>query len=379
MIKKKFILFTLEYSPFKGGIAQYYQNLAQYWPAGELTVLTDGEPLSTDPANIIRRSLLNKYLRPRWLNSIFQLSIINYQLKKERGLIHIMVGQILPLGIPTYFLAKIFKFKYSVILHGLDFSLAIATKRKKKITGKILAKAEKIICANNYTANLVKFFNADLSAKISVVNPGIEPSFVRNPERVRKLKNQYNLNDKIVLFSLGRLVERKGFDKVIAAMPAAISAAPNLIYAIAGTGPEENNLKNLVATLPEEIKNKIIFLGSISDTDRWAWLELCDIFIMPARNIDGDFEGFGTVYLEVNLAGKPVIAGDSGGVRDAVINNINGLLINPEKPEEIAQAIIKLSADSELRQALGSQGKRRAVENFNAKKQVEKIYSFLSS
>ena len=52
------------------------------------------------------------------------------------------------------------------------------------------------------------------------------------------------------------------------------------------------------------------------------------IFIMPARNIAGDFEGFGIVYLEANLAKKPVIAGDSGGVRDAVVHNLNGLVVD---------------------------------------------------
>ena len=133
-------------------------------------------------------------------------------------------------------------------------------------------------------------------------------------------------------------------------------------------------MKKIAAALPEEIKKKIIFLGQITDDDKWAWLELCDIFIMPSRNINGDYEGFGIVYLEANLAGKPVIAGDSGGVRDAVINNINGLLVNPENAQEIAAVVIKLASDAKLRQDLGSQGKRRVVENFNAKKLVEKLY-----
>ena len=68
-----FLLFTLEYPPFKGGIAQYYQNLAQYWPAGELTVLTDSILGGADTDKIKYRPLLNKYLRPRWIPALWQL------------------------------------------------------------------------------------------------------------------------------------------------------------------------------------------------------------------------------------------------------------------------------------------------------------------
>ena len=369
------LLFTLEFPPYKGGIAKYYENLANYWPTGDLFVLADNIWGGTDSEKIKFRPLRNKYLRPRWLPALWYLS---QELKYARAG-QVIVGQILPLGKAAYFLSKFIKFKYSVVLHGLDFSLAVKTKAKRKITGKILSRADKIICANNYTANLVKSFALNLSDKITVVNPGIEPSFVRNPQRVRELKEKNNLNDKIILFGLGHLVARKGFDQVIKAVAAINSSLPRISYAIGGSGPEKENLIKLTDSLSPEIKNKIIFLGQLSDADRWAWLELCDIFIMTSRNLNGDFEGFGTVYLEANLAGKPIIAGDSGGVRDAVINNINGILVDSENLPEISQAIIKLAADPALRQALGEQGKRRTVENFNAKKQVEKLYHQLIS
>ncbi|MDD5527738.1 MAG: glycosyltransferase family 4 protein [Patescibacteria group bacterium] len=374
---QKFLLFTLEFPPLKGGVATLYQNYAAYWPAGDLSVLSDAIPGGKDSEFIKYRSLIARHLRPRWLPAIWQLHREISNIKYPISNIRVIVGQILPLGIAAYYLSKFIKFKYAILLHGLDFSLATETKRKKKITAKILARADKIICSNSYTANQVKVFDSSLASKLSMVNPGIEPSFIRNPRRVQELRQQYGLENKIVLFGLGRLVRRKGFDKVIEAMSMIIKSASEVIYAIAGAGPDGEMLKKMAEALPAETKDKIIFLGQVSDADRWAWLELCDIFIMPSRNISGDYEGFGTVYLEANLAGKPVIAGDSGGVRDAVIDNISGLLVNPESPAEIAQAAIKLAADSELRRALGEQGKRRAVENFSAKKMAEKIYNIM--
>jgi len=98
---------------------------------------------------------------------------------------------------------------------------------------------------------------------------------------------------------------------------------------------------------------------------------------MPSRNIDGDFEGFGIVYLEANLLGKPVIAGDSGGVKDAVINGYNGILVNPEDNKEIKNAILKLSKDEKFREKLGEQGKERVINEFSWEKRTEKIYQII--
>jgi phosphatidylinositol alpha-1,6-mannosyltransferase len=374
MDKEKYLLVTLEYPPTKGGIATLYKSYADYWPENNFTVLANNSLGLKDSGNVKFRRLLSDKIRPRWLPAFFAL---HTEIKKSKGNIHIIVGQILPLGIAAYFLSKFLKFKYSLVLHGLDFSLATGDKRKKKITEKILKRADKIICSNSYAANSVKVFSEELSGKIAVVNPGIESSFVRDPQRVQELRAKHGLQNKMVLLSLGRLTKRKGVDMVIKSMKEISGNAENLVYVIAGAGPEINALKKIAEALVEEIKNKIIFLGQVSDDDKWAWLELCDIFIMPSRNIDGDYEGFGIVYLEANLAGKPVIAGDSGGVRDAVINNINGILVDPEKSSEIAAAVIKLTNDAQLRKELGEQGKRRAVENFNAKKQVEKLFKLL--
>jgi phosphatidylinositol alpha-1,6-mannosyltransferase len=141
-----------------------------------------------------------------------------------------------------------------------------------------------------------------------------------------------------------------------------------------GSGEELDNLKKAAEKLPK----KIIIIGDIDDKEKWAWLELCDIFIMVSRQLAGDYEGFGIVYLEAGLAGKPVIAGDSGGVRDAVFNGINGLLVNPENTDEIADAILSLYDNEKLKNELGAQGQRRVVETLTARKQADKIFQILN-
>jgi phosphatidylinositol alpha-1,6-mannosyltransferase len=252
----------------------------------------------------------------------------------------------------------------------MDLGYAIKNKRKKFIADIILRNAKHIICANNYTANLIKINFAKFdNTKITVVNPGVDlpPTIVQ--KQLDNFKKKHQLHNKIVLFSLGRLVRRKGFDMVLGAMPEVLKIVPDLWYYIAGTGPDENYLRNMAQSL----KN-VTFLGEIEENDKWLWFYFCDIFIMPAREIDGDYEGFGIVFLEANIMGKPVIAGDSGGQKDAVQNALNGLIINPYSQEKIASAIIMLATERNTAQTMGENGRRIVLEKFNWSKQVNLFY-----
>ncbi|MFH1583394.1 MAG: glycosyltransferase family 4 protein [Candidatus Falkowbacteria bacterium] len=359
---KKFLLFTLEYPPFHGGVANYYGNLVKYWPkSDEISVLNNNDG----------RLINNKLPLLKWLPAYFALAAKIKQKKIE----HVLVGHILPLGTVALICSWFCKIKYSVILHGLDLSSAIKKTRKKWLAEKILKNAEKIICINSYVADLTKQFFPASANKIAIVNPGVENRITHNAQLATQIRNKYQLNDKIVLLSVGRLVKRKGFDKVIEALPETLRQASNLVYVILGNGAEFKNYELSIANY--ELKNKALIINNASDPERNSWYNLCDIFIMTSRNIDGDFEGFGIVYLEANLAGKPVIAGKAGGVEDAVINGLNSLLVDPEDTNQITSAIIKLAQNPELRKKLGEQGRERAIKEFNWPKQANKIYNLL--
>jgi phosphatidylinositol alpha-1,6-mannosyltransferase len=212
--------------------------------------------------------------------------------------------------------------------------------------------------------------------KINIVNPGIASDAPLVPSSdLTELSAVYNLGEKIVLLSLGRLVRRKGVDMTIKALERLPEPLiNNLKYFVAGAGPEEEFLRQLV---PAKLKDNIIFLGKLEEEEKWLWLKRCDIFIMPARDILGDLEGFGIVYLEANLSGKPVIAGDSGGVRDAVVDGYNGILVNPENIDNIKEVIIQLVSDAGLREKMGEQGRERARRDFNWEKQIAEICAII--
>ncbi len=362
----KFLLTTLEYFPFKGGVANYYTNLTYYWPkSSELFILNNN-----NNELLFRRGIF------RWRRAIFKL----YHYIKKNKIDHVIVGHILPLGIAVFIVSKIIKIKYSVVLHGMDLSYATKNCRKRFISRLILKRADKIIAANSYTAIMCSNFLKS-GQKIIAVNPGVKDFSDFSEERNREIREKNNLNGHKILFSLGRLVKRKGFDKTILAVKKILEDQPDydLIYLIAGKGPDEEYLKDLAEKeLGNNWKKYIRFIGEINEGEKWSLFSLCDAFIMPSRNISGDFEGFGIVYLEANLAKKAVIAGNSGGVPDAVENGVNGLLVDPENVNEISQAILSLLNNESLRNKLGERGRQRALDNFNWRDKINDIYNFLN-
>ena len=82
-------------------------------------------------------------------------------------------------------------------------------------------------------------------------------------------------------------------------------------------------------------------------------------------------EGFGIVYLEANACGKPVVGGDSGGVRDAVVHGVTGLLVDPQDNEALFEALDRLIGNKDLRDLLGKQGRERVVDEFQWRDRVE--------
>ncbi len=362
-INKKILLFTLEYPPQIGGVANYYENLARHWPS--FAKVMDG-----GHAGNIKVLTGKKLLKPHWLCGLWHLWRAVKKLKAQT----VLVGHILPLGTVAWLLQKTIRFDYVVFLHGMDLAFALRRKRKRWLARKILQDAKKVICANSFVAEMAKRLVS--GNKVAVVNPGVAVYSSQLTAGAKdELRKKYNLQNKKILLQVGRLVKRKGYDKVIEAMQGVLREAPDLVYVIIGNGLELRNLK--FEAQSKKLEKNVIFISNASDKERDAWYELCDIFIMPAREIEGDFEGFGIVYLEANLRGKPVIAGDSGGVRDAVKHNVNGLLVNPENANEIAQAIVKLYKDQELCKKLGEQGRQRVLREFSWEKQVDKIAKLL--
>lgn len=358
----KTILVALEFPPSVGGVENYYQNLANNWP-DEFIVIDNHD-----------HKLLGKYWPIfKWLRGFFTVIATARQVKPD----WFLAGEVLPIGTAIYLASFFSNFKYGVVLHGLDFSLATSVVWKKIMTKKILQRANLIFCANSKTAELVNNFIGH-NNKVKIANPGINPQTpIIRPELLAGLRNNYNLSSNRILLSIGRLVKRKGVSDVLAVLPEILKTQADVRYIIIGNGPEESNIKNLLND--PALKGKAFLLTNVSEEEKWAWLELSDIFILPTKDLNGDYEGFGIVYLEAGLQAKPIIANNSGGVADAVVDGVNGILLKPGDTDGLKNAILELLNNKALCSKLGSQGRARALNDFAWPKIVLNIYNLLKT
>ena len=364
---KKNLLITIDFPPQKGGVANYLANFSEY--LSNIIVLANEQPQAQSfdshrKFKIIRANLYYQYFWPRWLKIYF----IAKKIIAKDNIDQLIISHILPIG----YVALLLKKPFVVILHGYDLLNTQKNIWKKFLAKLILSKAKYIIVNSQYTkTETLKLGNWEDKIRIVYPCPHITPAQMVEAEK-QIIYNELDLYHKKILLSVGRVVERKGFDKVIMALPELIDKVPNLIYLIVGNGDYIKKLEALAEKL--QIRGNVIFIANSNDRQLACYYALANIFIMPSRlEKKTDVEGFGTVYLEAALFGKPAIAGNSGGAGEAVINNQTGILVDPQNVQEIKEAVLNLLADPELSNKLGVQAKQRAEAEFQWPKQLNKI------
>lgn len=364
---KKILLVSLEFPPFKGGVANYYYNLCKNFPTNKIVVLTEKQPAYPEKFKIIRKILVSKIpIWPRWLSGLVKTFIYARSEKIEV----FWAGQILPLGTICLFLKKILNLPYFVSCHGTDLLTAIKNPRKKILVKKIIANASFVTANSEFTKNIIKGLGVG-DNKITIIHPC--PNVIKNidPLKIKQLEDKYKKNNTKILLSVGRLVPRKNFAKVIKVIPEIIKTHPNIIYLIIGNGPDEIDLKNLITKTG--LDNKVKLLTNVNDEELSYFFNLCDIFILIPIALAGEIEGFGMVYLEAGSYGKPVIASRSGGVADAVYDQKSGILVNADSETEIKAAITKLLNQPDLAYRLGIFAKDYIQKKFQWSEQANKL------
>jgi phosphatidylinositol alpha-1,6-mannosyltransferase len=111
----------------------------------------------------------------------------------------------------------------------------------------------------------------------------------------------------------------------------------------------------------------------VSYEDLPRWYAACDLFAMPNRDIDGDTEGFGLVFLEAASTGKPAVAGIAGGTGSAVVDGATGLRVDGENIEAITRALARLLADPAEAARMGLNGRMRVLDNFTHQRRVDQL------
>jgi phosphatidylinositol alpha-1,6-mannosyltransferase len=357
-----------DFKPLAGGVAEYTHRLALYLHnAGDkVTVLSEKMENAESfdkvcPYRIYRYDLrfLSKgrigkyYAAYKWLKDFIDthrpLDIIISNCHEISSIVASAVCK--SLDIP-----------FSIFTHGSEINRK-EIKEKFKIKY-VLRNSDVVFCNSTFTQKLAMSFGVPQSRTavvpggISIDEFDISRSLSRSP-----LGLNLEVAGKKVIFTCGRLVERKGHDMVIRALPRVLQKVGDAIYLIAGEGPHRQRLMKLANEY--KVNNHVIFAGRVSNNERQALYASSDVFAMPCRELkNGRVEGFGLVFLEANAFCKPVVAGRSGGVIDAVEHAKTGFMVNPLDVNEIADSIIYLLMHPDTARQMGEYGRKRIEREF---------------
>lgn len=193
--------------------------------------------------------------------------------------------------------------------------------------------------------------------KVAVIPMGVDLSERFTPDpRIPREQNQ--------LLFVGRLVEKKGVGFLLRAIPRILLAYPDTRLIIVGGGPLETELRALAESL--SISDHVDFKGMVSQADLPAFYRRATLFVAPFLVADGgDQEGFGLVLVEAMGCGCPVICGDVPAVRDIVLDDNTGVVVNPRNPVELADAIVELLADPIRRDRYAVNAREHCAEAFD--------------
>ncbi|MFW6147364.1 MAG: glycosyltransferase family 4 protein [Thermodesulfobacteriota bacterium] len=269
-----------------------------------------------------------------------------------------------PCGFALAKLKRLIKGPLAIIIHGSELIhykfRSPFWRRKMYFT---LKAADILIPVSRYVEKMLIDLGLP-TEKITVVENGVDPdAFLGNMSKALA-RQKLGIGDEKVILTVARLVARKGQDIVLRALPKVVERVPNVKYFVVGKGSYEGRLKEIAREL--HLGSRVVFTGFVPQQDlpRYYWAS--DIFVMPSRieRDSGDVEGFGITFLEANVCGKPVVAGKSGGVEDAVVHGKTGFLVNPTSEKEISDKIVKLLTDEKLAESIGSQGRARILDEF---------------
>jgi phosphatidylinositol alpha-1,6-mannosyltransferase len=356
---------TNDFGPRAGGIETFIIGLIQRRPFGQTIVYTsfqensaqfDADWLANYGVRVIRDR--SKILLPTPRVALHLRGII-----KKEGITTAAFGAAAPLGLLSASMKRAGVVRTVALTHGHEvwwakvFPFNLLLRR-------IGSTVDVLTYLGEFTRKAIsKALSARAQSAMVKIAPGIDVEhFI--PTDASSLRESLGLSDKKVIVSVGRLVHRKGQDHLIEAMPEILKNVPRAHLLLVGEGPYREYLQNLVHQL--KLESSVTFIGRIQYQDLPMYICVGDIFAMPSRSrlMGLEVEGLGIVYLEASSCGLPVLAGDSGGAPDAVIQNETGLVVSGTDNKEIASAAVALLTNLEASQKMGTVGRQWIVDNW---------------
>ena len=246
----------------------------------------------------------------------------------------------------------------------------------KYILNKVLSYADVIISPSEYYIDESRFLGK-YRDKIVVIPNGInmEDFDIQYSKEECREKLGLPVDENMILF-VGNLSPYKGPDVLIRAMSEISKKVPDTKLVFVGRGRMKEELEKLCKNTG--VERNVKFAGFVEESLKPLYYKAADVFVLPSMMIT---ESFGIVNLEAMACGVPIVASKIGGVPDVVKDGENGLLAPPKNSEALAEAIIYLLENEEVRRKMGKNG-RKKVENYSwdeIANKTERLYELILS
>lgn len=366
-MKGSILVLTELFLPTKGGTAVWFDEVYRRLGGKDIHIVTAAVPGdeghdSAHPNRIHRLALERvRWLRPESLLMYLRMLATGIALMLRHRFDAVHAGRALPEGLVGWLLARIFRRSLLVYAHGEELT-SWGRGRKYQVMCFVLRRADAVIANSSFTRHVLFEMGVPLN-RISLIHPGVDTARFRPDLPVADLRERLGIGDDPLLLSVGRLSRRKGFDQAIHAVARLVAEGHPVQYAIIGIGEDRDYLASLVESL--NLQTRVHLLGHVPMEELPRWYNACTCFVLPNRDIDGDTEGFGMVFLEAAACGRTALAGDAGGTGSAVLHEETGLRVCGESVNAIHAALHRLLTDVVLRTRLETAARVRARDAFS--------------
>ena len=261
--------------------------------------------------------------------------------------------------------------KIIVLAHGQEY---LSSNKKYDLIKKSLTRANHIVCSSKYTYDLIE------SLKITDTNKSIIPPTYSLEKINKRLEiKTFKSSNKVHIISITRLEERKGIVPVLKSL-GALKKSKSLkpfIWDIFGIGDQKDEIEEVIKTL--NLAQYVKLKGAITNKDKEYYLSIADLFIMPSYKVEKSIEGFGISYVEAAAYSIPSIAGQEGGVTDAVLDKKTGWCVNPMNQKQLSKVLLEAINNNKKRELLGRQAQEEFLNSFVGEKVFRKFMKSIHS
>lgn len=362
----KILCITNDFGPRAGGIETFVIGLIERMPKGSVIVYTScqgntldydeqwlrdyGVQVIRDKAKIllptlrvgrsVRRIVREEKIEAAFFGAAAPLALLSRGLKRS-GVSRIVA---LTHGHEVWW-AKLWPFSWAIRFIGRDVDV--------------------ITYLGDFTKRAIsKSLNKAANSSMVRIAPGIDTEHFHPIVDAQQLKTELDLAGKRVIVSVGRLVHRKGQDRLVEALPEILREFPDAHLLFVGVGPHLEYIHKRAIQL--DVLESISFVGRVQYQELPRFIAVGEIFAMPSRSRFAglEVEGLGIVYLEASACGLPIVGGKSGGAPDALLEGRTGFAVDGEQPSEIAAAICTLLRDPKMAAEMGANGRQWIIDEW---------------